>query len=230
MFADSLAGARCVRRMSSITMALSRPAGCLITLLRRRCVESPVGTGPTGCRRNGRRAASQGDGANGQQCQNASFPMRLGARCARDQRWFGAGGGRGRDHARANDLGMKRVWPLAQHVRAGGCRETPCACARTRRKEWASSGASNVGRHVIQAAPAFACKSWSMIPSSRQTRPRCWARRRWNWDGAYCGDRTSSRCNAPAKPDTIHMLDARALALMKDNALLIQHGRRVAHR
>ena len=54
-------------------------------------------------------------------------------------------------------VGMKRVWPLAQHVRAGGWRETPWWPARELfGKEVGIIGASNVGRHVIKLLQAFA--------------------------------------------------------------------------
>jgi phosphoglycerate dehydrogenase-like enzyme len=56
-------------------------------------------------------------------------------------------------------VGMKRIWPLGQHVRQGGWRESPYWPSREiRHKEVGLVGASNVGRHLMRLLKPFEVK------------------------------------------------------------------------
>jgi phosphoglycerate dehydrogenase-like enzyme len=56
-------------------------------------------------------------------------------------------------------VGMKRIWPLGQHVRDGGWRETDWWPSRELRyKTVGIVGASHVGRHLIRLLNPSRCK------------------------------------------------------------------------
>ncbi len=56
-------------------------------------------------------------------------------------------------------MGQKRIWPLGQHVRDGGWRDSPAwdkwFSRELYRKNVGIIGASNVGRHVIELLKPF---------------------------------------------------------------------------
>lgn len=122
-------------------------------------------------------------------------------------------------------VGMKRVWPLAQHVRAGGWRETPWWPARELfGKQVGIIGASNVGRHVIKLLQSFAVRVLVYDPFlEAEAAAKLGAEKVTLEELVQRSDVVS--LHAPAKPDTYHMLDATHFALMKDNALLINTAR-----
>jgi phosphoglycerate dehydrogenase-like enzyme len=122
-------------------------------------------------------------------------------------------------------VGMKRVWPLAQHVREGGWRETPWWPARELfGKQVGIIGASNVGRHVIKLLQSFAVRVLVYDPFlEAEAAAKLGAEKVALEELVQRSDVVS--LHAPAKPDTIHMLDAAHLALMKDSALLINTAR-----
>ena len=122
-------------------------------------------------------------------------------------------------------VGMKRVWPLAQHVRAGGWRETPWWPARELfGKEVGIIGASNVGRHVIKLLQAFAVHVLVYDPFISAEEAAALGAQKVDLNELLRRSDIVS-LHAPAKPETHHMLDARRLALMKDDALLINTAR-----
>lgn len=122
-------------------------------------------------------------------------------------------------------VGMKRVWPLGQHVRAGGWRDSPWWPARDMfGKEVGIIGASNVGRHVIELLQAFDVHILLYDPFiSVEDAQALGAEKASLEELLERADIVS--LHAPAKPDTIHMLNAERLALMKDNTLLINTAR-----
>ncbi|RME81710.1 MAG: hydroxyacid dehydrogenase [Caldilineae bacterium] len=122
-------------------------------------------------------------------------------------------------------VGMKRVWPLARHIRDGGWRESPWWPARELvHKQVGIIGASNVGRHVIHLLKNFDVTILLYDPFvSAQEAEELGVIKLDLDDLLRRADIVS--LHAPAKPDTIHMLDARRLALMKDDALLINTAR-----
>ncbi|MBM4458391.1 MAG: hydroxyacid dehydrogenase [Chloroflexi bacterium] len=122
-------------------------------------------------------------------------------------------------------VGMKRVWPLGQHVRAGGWRETPWWPARELfGKEVGIVGASNVGRHVIKLLRPFATHVLVCDPFLLPENAAELGAELVELDDLLRRADVVS-LHAPAKPDTIHLLNAERLALMKDDALLINTAR-----
>ncbi len=122
-------------------------------------------------------------------------------------------------------VGMKRVWPLSQHVRDGGWRETRWWPARELfGKEVGVIGASNVGRHVIQLLQAFAVHILVVDPFlSSDDAAKLGAEKVTLEELLKRSDIVS--LHAPAKTETFHMLDAERLGLMKDTAVLINTAR-----
>jgi phosphoglycerate dehydrogenase-like enzyme len=122
-------------------------------------------------------------------------------------------------------VGMKRVWPLAQHVREGGWRETPWWPARELfGKEAGIIGASNVGRHVIKLLQAFAVHVLVYDPFISADAAALLGAQKVELDELLRRSDIVS-LHAPAKPETHHLLNGERLALMKDNALLINTAR-----
>jgi len=122
-------------------------------------------------------------------------------------------------------VGMKKVWPLAQHVRAGGWRETDGWPARELvHKQVGIIGASNVGRHVIKLLKSFDVTLLLYDPFvSPEEAERLGVVKLALDDLLRRADIVS--LHVPLKPDTRHLLDAGRLALMKDDALLINTAR-----
>ncbi|MCX6032269.1 MAG: hydroxyacid dehydrogenase [Chloroflexi bacterium] len=122
-------------------------------------------------------------------------------------------------------VGMKRVWPLAQHVREGGWRETPWWPARELfGKEVGIIGASNVGRHVIKLLQAFAVQVLLYDPFISPDEATALGAQKVELEELLQRSDIVS-LHAPARPETHHMLDAAGLTLMKDNTLLINTAR-----
>ena len=122
-------------------------------------------------------------------------------------------------------VGMKRLWPLAQSVRAGGWRESRHWPSRElRHKAVGIVGASQVGRHLIRLLKPFEPDVLLYDPFVKTA------------DAAALGvqkvelDELLQRVNiltlhAPSKPDTFRLIDAHRLALLKDDALIINTAR-----
>ncbi len=122
-------------------------------------------------------------------------------------------------------VGMKKVWPLAQHVREGGWRETEWWPARELvHKKVGIIGASNVGRHVIKLLKSFDVTILLYDPfASDEDAERMGVIKMELDDLLQQADVVS--LHAPLKPGTMHMLNAERLALMKDDTLLINTAR-----
>ncbi len=122
-------------------------------------------------------------------------------------------------------VGMKRAWPLAQHVREGGWRESRWWPARELfGKEIGIIGASNVGRHVIKLLQSFAMNVLVYDPFISAEQAADVGAEKVELEALLRRADVVS-LHAPAKPDTIKMLNQERLALMKDNALLINTAR-----
>ncbi len=122
-------------------------------------------------------------------------------------------------------VGMKRIWPLGQHVRSGGWRESPWWPSREiRHKTVGVVGASHVGRHLMRLLKPFEVNILLYDPFvSRETAAELGVKKATLEEMLSQADIVT--LHAPAKPDTIRMLNAERLALMKDNALLINTAR-----
>ncbi len=122
-------------------------------------------------------------------------------------------------------VGMKRIWPMGQHVRDGGWRESPHWPSREiRRKVVGIVGASHVGRHLIRLLEPFEVTILLYDPYVTTE-----AAAEMGAEKAALEDMLSQAdivtLHAPAKPGTYHMLDADRLGMMKDDALLINTAR-----
>ncbi|HMR64644.1 MAG TPA: hydroxyacid dehydrogenase, partial [Anaerolineae bacterium] len=122
-------------------------------------------------------------------------------------------------------VGMKRIWPLGQHVHQGGWRESPAWPSRElRHKVVGLVGASHVGRHLIRLLKPFEVQILLVDPyvSAEQAAAL-------GVDSVPLEEMLPRAdivtLHAPAKPETHHLLDAGRLALMKDEALLINTAR-----
>jgi phosphoglycerate dehydrogenase-like enzyme len=122
-------------------------------------------------------------------------------------------------------VGLKRIWPLGQHVRDGGWRESAYWPSRELYgKAVGIVGASHVGRHVIDLLRPFGARVLLYDPYvSPDEAARLGVTKSELDDLLRQADVVS--LHAPAKPETHHLLDAGRLALMKDDALLINTAR-----
>ncbi len=122
-------------------------------------------------------------------------------------------------------VGMKRVWPLSQHLRQGGWRESLYWPAREiRHKKVGIVGASNVGRHLMRLLNPFEVDILLYDPfvTAKQA-TQLGAEKVELAELLRKADILS--LHAPAKPETHHLIDAQGLALLKDNALIINTAR-----
>lgn len=122
-------------------------------------------------------------------------------------------------------VGMKRVWPLGQHVRDGGWRESPCWPSREiYGKTVGIVAASHVGRHVIELLQPFGVRVLLYDPYISDEQAAELGVTKVDLDKLVEQSDVVS-LHAPAKPDTVHLLNADRLAKMKDDTLLINTAR-----
>lgn len=122
-------------------------------------------------------------------------------------------------------VGMKRIWPLGQRVREGGWRDSPYWPSRELYdKKVGILGASNVGRHVITLLRPFHARILLYDPYVSEEEAAEMGVTKMELDDLVREADVLS-LHAPALPSTHHMLDARRLAMMKDDALLINTAR-----
>ena len=125
-------------------------------------------------------------------------------------------------------VGQKRIWQLAQHVRDGGWRDAPVwdrwyAC-ELYRNNVGIIGASNVGRHVIELLKPFKPNVLLFDPFVTAEEAQKLGATKVELEELLSQSDVVS-IHAPANAQTHHMLNAAGLALMKDNALLINTAR-----
>jgi phosphoglycerate dehydrogenase-like enzyme len=122
-------------------------------------------------------------------------------------------------------VGMKRIWPLGQHIRDGGWRESSYWPSREiRQKVVGVIGASHVGRHLIRLLKPFEVKILLYDPFVTTEQAAALGVEQVQLNTLLERADVVS-LHAPAKADTHHMLNAGRLALMKDEALLINTAR-----
>ncbi len=125
-------------------------------------------------------------------------------------------------------VGQKRIWPLGRHVRDGGWRDSPAwdqwFSRELYRKEVGIIGASNVGRNVIELLKPFGPTILLYDPFITEDKAAQMGATKV--DLATLLQRSDVvSLHAPANAETYQMLNAEGLALMKDDALLINTGR-----
>lgn len=122
-------------------------------------------------------------------------------------------------------VGVKRIWPLAQHVREGGWRETPWWPSRELRgKVVGIIGGGNIGRHVIRLLAPFEPNVLLYDPYvADDEAARLGAAKADLDDLLRCADVIT--LHVPSLPQTEHLIDARRLAFMKDDALIVNTAR-----
>lgn len=125
-------------------------------------------------------------------------------------------------------VGQKRIWPLGQHVRDGGWRDSPdwdkWYSRELFRKEVGIIGASNVGRYVIELLKPFDPTILLYDPFVSEEEAAELGTIKLELDELLRRADVVS-LHAPANEQTYQMLNADGLALMKDDALLINTGR-----
>jgi phosphoglycerate dehydrogenase-like enzyme len=125
-------------------------------------------------------------------------------------------------------VGQKRIWPLGQHVRDGGWRDSPVwdkwySCELYRKKV-GIIGASNVGRFVIELLKPFNPQILLYDPFISVEQAKEIGATKVELNNLLIESDVVS-LHAPANEHTYHMLNAEGMALMKDNALLINTAR-----
>ena len=121
--------------------------------------------------------------------------------------------------------GMKHIWPLGQHVRNGGWRESVYFPARELRyKTVGVIGASRVGRHLIRFLEPFHVNIALFDPYVTMEQARVLGVEKVGLD-ELLQQADIVTMHAPSTNETRHMLDAPRLALLRDDALIINTAR-----
>lgn len=125
-------------------------------------------------------------------------------------------------------VGQKQIWPLGQHVRDGGWRDSPVwdrwYSRELFRKQVGIIGASNVGRHVIKLLEPYDATILLYDPFVSGAKAAELGAIKVELNELLERSDVVS-LHAPANKSTYQMLNAEGLALMKDDALLINTGR-----
>ncbi len=122
-------------------------------------------------------------------------------------------------------VGMKRIWPLGQQVREGGWRDSAYWPSRELHgKTVGIAGASNVGRHVIELLRPFGVRVLLYDPYVTEEEAGLLGAEKVEMDELVVRADVVS-LHAPGKPETHHLLSAERLAMMKDDALLVNTAR-----
>ena len=122
-------------------------------------------------------------------------------------------------------VGIKRIWPLAQHVREGGWRETSWWPSRELRgKVVGIVGGGNIGCHVASLLAPFEPQILMYDPYMSDEAAECLGAHKAELDDLLRRADVLT-LHAPSLPETEHLIDARRLALMKDDALLVNTAR-----
>lgn len=122
-------------------------------------------------------------------------------------------------------VGMKRIIPLSNHVRAGGWRESSFWPARELHgKTVGIVGASHVGQWVIRLLKPFENRILLYDPYVSDEEAAQLGAIKVELDELVQQADVIS-LHAPAKPETRHLLNARRLAMMKDDALIVNTAR-----
>jgi phosphoglycerate dehydrogenase-like enzyme len=125
-------------------------------------------------------------------------------------------------------VGQKQIWPLGQHVRNGGWRDSPFwdrwYSRELFRKQVGIIGASNVGRHVIKLLEPYDTTILLYDPFVSEAEASKIGVSKFGLEELLPRANIVS-LHAPANHSTYQMLNADRLAIMKDDALLINTAR-----
>lgn len=125
-------------------------------------------------------------------------------------------------------VGMKRIWPLGQHVREGGWRDSPVwdrwYSKELFRKRVGIIGASNVGRQVIELLDPYDVEICVFDPYLPAEQAAQMGVQKVSLE-KLVSEADIVSLHAPANSETYQMLNADRLKMMKDDALLINTAR-----
>lgn len=125
-------------------------------------------------------------------------------------------------------VGQKRIWPLGEHVRDGGWRDSPAwdkwYSKELFRNQIGIIGASNVGRHVIKLLEPFETTILVYDPYLSDSEAKKLGVIKVDLEELLQRADVVS-LHTPANKETIRMLNAERLQLMKDDVLLINTAR-----
>ncbi len=122
-------------------------------------------------------------------------------------------------------IGMKHIWPLAQHVREGGWRESPYWPSRElHRNNVGIIAASEVGRHVIEFLKPFEPNILLFDPFVSEEKAAEMGVKKVSLE-ELARESDVISLHAPSLPSTIRMVNAEILQMMKDDCILINTAR-----
>ncbi len=125
-------------------------------------------------------------------------------------------------------VGQKRIWPLGDHVREGGWRDSPAwdrwYSKELFRKKVGIIGASNVGRHVIKLLEPFDTTILVYDPYLDEKEAENLGVIKMELNELLEQADVVS-LHTPANDETYQILNAEGLKIMKDDALLINTAR-----
>ena len=122
-------------------------------------------------------------------------------------------------------IGIKNIWPLAQHVREGGWRDSPYWPSRElHRNNVGIIAASEVGRHVIELLKPFEPNILLFDPFVSEEKAAELGVRKVSLE-ELARESDVISIHAPSLPSTIRMINAEILQMMKDDCILVNTAR-----
>ena len=122
-------------------------------------------------------------------------------------------------------IGLKRLWPLAKTVRGGGWRDSPFwPAGETFGRTVGVIGAGSVGRHVIDLLQPFSVEVLVSDPYLEPGDLPPGKATQVDLDELLIRSDVAT-LHAPGIASTKHMLDAKRLAIMKEEAVLVNTAR-----
>lgn len=122
-------------------------------------------------------------------------------------------------------IGMKRIWPLAKHVREGGWRESRYWPSRElHNKTVGIVGVGNIGKRIIRLLQAFDVKVLLYDSYMSQEEATQLSATKVELD-QLIQEADIISLHLPSLPSTKHILDRRRLQLAKDDAVIINTAR-----
>jgi len=121
--------------------------------------------------------------------------------------------------------GIKHIWPLGQHVRNGGWRESAYFPSRElRHKTVGIVGASRVGRHLIRLLQPFNVRIVLYDPFITLDQAKALSVEKVELNDLLMRADIIT-LHAPSTQETHHLIGAKGLALLRDDALIVNTAR-----